>query len=264
MKTILITGSTDGIGKATAFDFAEQGYKVIVHGRNQSRVINTVDEIKEKTNNHNIDYVIADFSDLSAVKKLSSELKNKLQHLDILINNAAVISTEYIETKDNIEMTFQVNHVAPFLLTYQLLPLLKKNTNSQIINIASIAHSESIDFDKILDKNYFDSYSAYEISKLANILFTYKLADDLLKDKICVNTLHPGVISTKLLHVLWAGGDNVQKAVEVINIVKSQAELNHVTGKYFINEIPSKSSKISYNKEVQNKMYEFTFNLLNT
>lgn len=263
MKTVLITGSTDGIGKATAFDFAKQGYKVIIHGKSKSKVTKTIIEIKERTDNQNIDYALADFADLNAVKGLSEELKTKLDHLNILVNNAAIITKEYNETIDNLEMTFQVNHVAPFLLTHQLLPLLKKTNNSQIINIASMAHSECLDFDKILDKNYFDSYNAYEISKLANILFTYKLAVDLVIDKICVNTLHPGVISTKLLHVLWAGGDNVQKAVKLINHVKNEAEKNGVTGQYFVNSYPSKSSKISYDKAIQNKLFDFTNNLLN-
>lgn len=261
-KQILITGATDGIGKATALYLAGIGHNIIVHGRNQKRINDAISEIKRKTGNNNIDYVIADFSSLQEVQAAAESLLQKDKPIDVLINNAAVITPEYMESKDNIELTFQVNYLAHFLLTLQILPLLQAKNDSQIISISSIAHAENLDFSNILNPKYFDPYSAYEISKLANILFTYKLANKLKKNKISVNCLHPGVINTKLLHVLWTGGNPVEKAVEVITNVMEQAEKNHISGKYFTGKYPSRSSDISYDKKVQQKIWDYSIELL--
>lgn len=262
MKRILITGSTDGIGKATALAFAIKGNHIIIHGRNIEKVEEIVNWIKDKSNNDNIDYFVADFNSLDEVEKAAIEVNEKFEYLDILINNAATITPEFIESENNNEMTFQVNQLAPFMFTLQLIPLLKQKKTSQIVNIASISHAETLDFNQILDKKHFDPFRAYEISKLANILFTYKLSNRLLKDQILVNTLHPGVISTKLLHVLWSGGDNVSEAVKVVENVISQAEKKNVSGKYFVGKSPSKSSAISYDENIQDKMWAFCMNLL--
>jgi len=261
-KRILITGATDGIGKATASYLANEGHHIIVHGRNKNKVVITAKEIRKKTGNKNIDTLIADFSSLTEVDKAAKSLREKYNFLDILINNAAVIVPGYMESKDGIELIFQVNYLAHFLLTLNLLPLLKSKPGSQIINIASIAHADNIDFDKILDPKYFDPYSAYEISKLSNILFTYKLAKDLKKDKIYVNCLHPGVISTKLLHVLWSGGAPVDNAVEVIKNTIFQAENNDASGNFFMGNSPARSSTISYDEKIQQKMWDFSQKLL--
>lgn len=261
-KQILITGSTDGIGKATAIHLAKEGHHIIVHGRHENKVNNTAEEIRVKTGNKNIDTLSADFSSLAEVQDTSKSLLEKYDHIDVLINNAAVITPEYTESNDGIELTFQVNHLAPFLLTLNLLPLLKNRSGSQIINIASIAHAENIDFENILDPKYFDPYSAYEISKLGNILFTYKLARDLKNEKIAVNCLHPGVISTKLLHVLWSGGSPVENAVGVIKNTMLQAEKNNITGKFFTGNSPSRSSAVSYNEITQQEMWDYSMDLL--
>ena len=262
MKTIFITGATDGIGKATALHLAKEGNKMILHGRNPDRLKDTTEWIKTESNNKNIEYAVADFSSLASVKKMVNDTVNRLDHIDILINNAGIITPEYTETNDGFETIFQVNHLAVFLLTLGLLPLIKNKKNSQIVNVASISHSYSLDFDKILDKKYFNPFDAYEISKLANILFTYKLARDLKNENVLVNTLHPGVIRTKLLHVLWGGGDDVSEAVKVIKNVIFQAKNKHLTGQYFVGNLPSKSAPISYNHDIQTKMWNYCKRLI--
>jgi len=261
-KRILITGATDGIGEAFAKYMASKGHHVIIHGRNREKVKDTALEIIKKTKNKKIDTIVADFASLTEVQSMSKSLLGKYNFLDILINNAAVIAPEYIESVDKIELTFQVNYLSPFLLTLNVLPLLKSKQSSQIINIASIAHAETINFNTILDPEFFDSYSAYEISKLCNILFTYKLAKKLQNKKITVNCLHPGVISTKLLHVLWSGGAPVKNAVEVIKNVMIQAEKKFETGKFFAGKSLVLSSAISYDENTQQKIWDFSMNLL--
>jgi len=258
MKTILITGSTDGIGKAAARYYAENGYEVIVHGKNNERVQSVLSELKD----YNVDSFVADFNSLSEVIKSTEILKAKYKSIDVLVNNAAIIAKEYRETVDGYESTFQINHLSPFLFTLGVLPLIKASNHSQIINISSVAHAETVDFDRILDKKYFDSYSAYEISKLANILFTYYLSDLLLKDNVYVNTLHPGVIRTKLLHVLWSGGESTEEAVNMINNVEYLVEKERVTGKYYIYGHEGETSDISYEKEVQSQMWQFCLKLI--
>ena len=261
-KKILITGATDGIGKATALNLAKEEHSIIVHGRNSIKVLNTIEHITNQTGNTNIIPFVADFASLNEVKDAAGIITKKVKSLDILINNAAVICPKYEESKDGYEMTFQVNYLAPFLLTFSLLPLIKKGNSPQIINIASIAHASSLDFNNILNPDVYDAYTAYEISKLANILFTYKLADKLRNEQINVNTLHPGVISTKLLHVLWSGGASVESAVSVIKNVIEESEKNDITGNFFIGKSPVLSSEISYNENIQNRMWEYSLALL--
>ena len=258
MKKILITGSTDGIGKATAKFYAKNGNKVIIHGRNKERI----SQIQHEFKGYNIDYIIADFARMSEVKECSLKLKAKYKNIDILINNAAIIAEEYIKTADGLESTFQINHLSPFLFTLNILSLLKEKKGSQIINISSNAHSDSLEFSTILEEKNFDSYKAYEISKLANILFTYKLSEILKGDRVFVNTLHPGVIETKLLHVLWSGGDSVNRAVGMIKMVEEYVEANEVSGQYFIEKAIGKTSLISYDKKIQDQMWQFCMALI--
>lgn len=261
-KNILITGATDGIGKATAMNMAKQGHRVIVHGRNKRKTEKTIEEIIHKTGNSRINPLVADFASFKEVENAVEYINNHIERIDILINNAAVILPGYEESKDGYEMTFQVNYLSPFLLTLGILPALRKRSRPQIINIASIAHASSLDFSRIMRRDLYDAYTAYEISKLGNILFTYKLAEELRNEGIKVNCLHPGVINTKLLHVLWSGGAPVNNAVNVINNVINEAEHNNVTGKFFVGNSPSASSEISYDKSVQLQIWDFSLKSL--
>ena len=139
-KSILVTGSTDGIGKQTALGLARMGAKVLLHGRDREKVLMVRDEIAQKTDNDQLDIFIADLSSQKQVLNLAAEVTDKHEHLHVLINNAGTYSPERILTEDGLEMTFSVNYLAPFLLTLQLLELLKKSSPSRIVNVASIAH----------------------------------------------------------------------------------------------------------------------------
>jgi NAD(P)-dependent dehydrogenase (short-subunit alcohol dehydrogenase family) len=259
-KTILITGSTDGIGKQTALELAESGARILLHGRNQKEVEATVKEISANTHNHNIDFFISDLSSLSQVRELADAIKSKYNSLEILINNAGVFMNDLIITEDGYEMTFTVNHLAPFLLTHLLLDLLKRNPKSRIITVSSIAHQRGkLEFDNLHGEKLFDGYGAYSLSKLANILFTYELADRLAGTGITVNCFHPGVITTKLLRQGFRmTGDSLKEGAETAVYLASSLEVENVSGKYFFKKKPISSSPLTYDTKLRKKFWELS------
>jgi len=258
-KTALITGSTDGIGKQTAFELAEMGAKVIIHGRNSLRTKSVYEEIKNKTGNDSIDYFVADFSSLDEVKSLSHDIHQKYEKLDVLLNNAGIYESEKVITKDGFEKTFAINHIAHFLLTALLMDLIKKSDYSRIINVASMAHASELDFDNLQGDKFYDGYTAYSYSKLCNILFTYYLTQKLSGTNITTNCLHPGVIGTKLLQAGWGiGGGSLKEGCRTSVYLASSPEVENITGKYFVNSRQANSSSISYDKQVQKKLWDLS------
>jgi NAD(P)-dependent dehydrogenase (short-subunit alcohol dehydrogenase family) len=259
-KIVLITGASDGIGKQTAIDLAGKRATVILHGRNENRLLKTQEEVSHLTNNKNISTVTADLSSLKQVRKAAKEIKSKLNRLDVLINNAGVYMKTRILTEDGFETTFAVNHLAPFLLTNLLLELLKQSDSSRIINVSSIAHTRAqLDFENLNGEKSFDAYNAYAVSKLANVLFTYKLADQLKNVGISVNALHPGVISTKLLRAGFnIQGASLKEGASTSVYLASSHKVQNITGKYFVKMVETPSSDDSYNKEYQKKMWDLS------
>jgi retinol dehydrogenase 14 len=258
-KIILITGSTDGIGKQTALDLAEMVASVIVHGRDPERTMNVAAEIKESTGNPSVDFFVADFSSLQEVKTLSDQLHEKYDRLDVLINNAGVYMKQRELSKDGFEMTFAVNHLAHFMLTHLLMDLVKKAAHSRIINVASMAHAHEMDFDNLQAEKFFDGYTAYSLSKLCNIIFTYELARRLEGTSITVNCLHPGVIKTKLLRVGWGmGGGSLSSGSKTSVYLASSPEVEKVTGRYYANSRPAISAKVSHDPVFQNKLWQMS------
>ncbi len=262
-KTILITGATDGIGKQTAFDLAEKGYSVIVHGRSENKCADILKWIRNETGNENINYVVSDFSKLNEVRKLATELKQRFVKLDVLLNNAGVYMNDFLLTGDEFETTFAVNHLAPFLLTNLLLDQI--DNGGRIINVSSIAHtSATLDWDNLNAEKYFDGYYAYALSKLANVLFTYELAKRVDDRNITVNALHPGVITTKLLKAGFnMEGAGLKEGAATSVYLASSPEVENVTSKYFVKSKAVESSPISYVKENREKMWEVSEQIFN-
>jgi retinol dehydrogenase 14 len=258
-KIILITGSTDGIGKQTAFDLADMGAKVIIHGRDETKAKFVAYEIKESTGNPSVDYFIADFSSLQEVKNLAVQLHSKYDKLDVLINNAGVYMNKREFSKDGFEMTFAVNHLAHFLLTHLLMDMIEKSENGRILNVASMAHAHEIDFDNLQGEKFFDGYTAYSYSKLCNILFTYQLARQLENKGLTVTCLHPGVIRTKLLRTGWGmGGGSLASGSKTSVFLASSPEMEKATGKYFANKQEVASARISYDQVMQDKLWQLS------
>jgi len=195
-KICLVTGGTNGIGKATAQALARMGGTVVIVGRNAPKTAQLVEEIRAASGNNNVDFLLADLSSQQEVCRLASEFKSRYAHLHVLINNAGAVFMQRQLSVDGIEMTFALNHLAPFLLTDLLLDTIKASAPARIINVASNAHTTGkIEFDNLQgERNY--SPRVYENSKLANILFTMELARRLEGNGVTVNALHPGFTAT--------------------------------------------------------------------
>jgi len=264
MKIILITGSTDGIGKQTALELALQNHQVIIHGRSKEKCLKTLEEIKSKSSNTKIDFVVADLSNFNEVKQMAEEVKTKFDHLNVLINNAGVYLKKRMTDEKGIELTFKINHLAHFYLTYLLFDLIKKSEDGRIINVSSIAHENADDYlsDIMLEKDY-SGYRSYANSKLYNILFTYALHRRIKNSNVKVFALHPGVISTKLLYEGFRiSGSPFSIGAETPVYLATSNDVINESGKYFIKKKPVKSSKTSYNEKLQEELWDISIKLI--
>lgn len=233
--TIFITGSTDGIGKQTALELARRGAHVILHGRSESRCIAAQQEISALVPASRVDYATGDLSSLQEVRTLADGLLRNFPRIDVLLNNAGVFMTERKLSADGHEMTFAVNHLAPFLLTHLLLPRLTASADGRVVTVSSIAHRNGrIDLADLSGEHSFSGYGAYATSKLANILFTTELARR--QPSLSANCLHPGVVNTKLLRVGFSGvngNDTLEQGAETSVHCAVSEEVKGISGKYF-------------------------------
>jgi NAD(P)-dependent dehydrogenase (short-subunit alcohol dehydrogenase family) len=199
--TMLITGASDGIGLQTAMQLGQHGARVLVHARNEAKARDVV----KRLDAHGVKAAVpvwADLSIMAQVKALAAQVKAHTSVLDVLVNNAGVFMTEEQKSADGFELTFAVNHFAPFALTHELMPLLDAAPAARIVNVSSVAHSRGrVTVDDLPAPRHFDGYAAYGASKLLNVLFTHELARRLTaaKKQPVTFALHPGVITTKLL-----------------------------------------------------------------
>ncbi len=260
-KRIFITGATDGIGKQTALELAKTGAEVILHGRNTARGRESIEEIIEQSGNRKITYENADLASLAQVNKLAARLKEKYDSLDVLINNAGVFKRGQTFTKDEVETTFGVNHLAHFSLTVQLLPLMLQSKQGRVVTVSSIAHSNSpkIPFDDLSEINSYIDYSAYSLSKMANILFSIELAERLKDTTVTSNSLHPGVITTKLLHEGFGiSGSSVEEGCKTSVFLAIDESLSDVSGNYFINSKASDPSPLAFDPAIRRNLWELS------
>ena len=267
-KVCLITGATSGIGEVTAHELAKQGATVVVVGRNRQKAEATVHEIKSHTGNQDVGYLLADLSSQKEVRGLAKEFEARHDRLDVLVNNAGAIFSEYGETGDGIERTFAVNHLNYFLLTNLLLDELIAGAPSRIVNVSSGAHQGAeLDFDDLGTRQNYGFMKAYGRSKLANVLFTYELARRLEESGITANALHPGAVATNFgsNNAVWYARPVLalfrffavtpEKGAETSVYLASSPEVEGVTGKYFANKKPVSSSKTSYDREAAKKLW---------
>src|SRR5215213_8226358 len=197
--TILVTGATDGLGKHIASALARRGATVLVHGRSPERLEVTLEELRGQTSSQKVGSYLADLSSLAAVRDLADRLLSEYDRLDVLVNNAGIIVQERKESEDGFELTFAVNYLAHFLLTSLLLPLLRDSAPARVVNVASAGQSP-VDFDDVMLERRYDGMRAYTQSKLAQILFTFKLAEQLSGSGVSANALHPAsLMDTKMV-----------------------------------------------------------------
>ncbi|HEV8566533.1 MAG TPA: SDR family oxidoreductase [Actinoplanes sp.] len=257
-KTVLVTGGSGGIGRATALGLAAMGAHLAITGRDRWRTEDAAREIRT-AGGEQVDVFVADLSAQSQVRRLADEVLRSLPRIDVLINNVGGYWNTRHVTADGLERTFALNHLAPFLLTNLLLDRLKQSAPARVVTVSSNAQAMGrIDFD---DRE--QSYSgarAYNQSKLANVLFTYELARRLEATSVTANALHPGMVSTSF------GAEDpgrvqrlfvpfmrpfmkvpAQGAATSIHLA-SAPDLEQVTGRYFANSKPKKSAKRSYDQ----------------
>ena len=274
-KTVLITGATSGIGKATAMGLAHMGARVVMVGRDRGRGEAAMADIKEDSGNASVDLMLADVSSQEEIRRLANEFKEAYPRLDVLINNAGVFRSERITTADGIEATFAVNHLAYFLLTNLLLDRLKAGAPSRIVNVASADHSNAtIDFDDLQGEEGYTGAKAYSRSKLANVLFTYELARRLQGTGVTVNCLHPGVVGTNLgsgvsgafgfvVRALRPLMKSPEKGAETSIYLASSPEVEGLSGGYFVKKAEARSSNASHDERLATRLWEVSAELTN-
>ncbi len=197
LKTCVVTGANSGIGREVARGLAAEGWRVLMVARSREKGEAARAEIMASTGNRHVELLISDLSSQRIVRELAATILDRCDRLDALINNAGLTLGKRILTDDGIEMTFAVNHLAPFLLTRLLLDRLKASAPSRIVNVASDAHRRGeIDFDDPSAERGYSAWRAYSQSKLANVLFTRELARRLEGTDVTVTCLHPGVVRT--------------------------------------------------------------------
>ncbi len=259
MKTVLITGATDGIGAETALQLAKAGWRVIVHGRYQGRCRAVLKRIREETGNAYADSIYADLASLSEIRDMSRRLHDRFEHLDVLINNAGVFEPELHYTVDGLERTFAVNHLAHFLLTGLVQDLLQRAEKARIITVSSMAHATAMDFNNLRGQKHYSGYEAYGMSKLANILFTFRLAEKLKQTSLTANCLHPGVIQTKLLRAGWGiGGSSVAQGAKNSVYLATSAEVEKVNGAYFSDGRQARPAAVAFDRNVQERLWKLS------
>lgn len=240
-KTILITGSTDGIGKLAALKLAQAGHQVYLHGRDANKLASVIAEVQTVATGaavNNIDGFVADFSDLTAVRKMAAEVKEKLPKLDVLINNAGIYTTASATTKDGLDVRFVVNYLAPYELTNALLPLLKQSSKARIVNLSSAAQAP-ISYEAFVGKSRLNDKDAYAQSKLALTMWSMALADAVASNDINVIAVNPGsLLNTKMVNEAygqyWSSAD---KGANILTELAISDGFMNDTGKYFDNDI---------------------------
>lgn len=258
MSIILVTGATDGIGLETARELAVLGHEVVLHGRSEEKAQRARDATRRAAPEAALHTAHADLSDPAAIKRMAQDLAARLTRLDVLINNAGVYMNERRLTGDGFETTLAVNYLAPFLLTHLLLPLLKESPEPRAVTVSSVAHqSGRIAFDNLNGERHFDAYHAYANSKLAVALFAAELARR--EPWLASNSLHPGVIGTKLLHAGFdMKGDPVTEGAQTPVFLATSPEVKGITGKYFDRCAAVRPSPLVEDEHLAQQLWERT------
>lgn len=200
-RVFLVTGGTEGIGKAAALQFAQRGATLVLVGRNKEKTTRVIEELKSHSGNSKIEPIFADLSTIAEVRRVAAEFRAKYDRLDVLVNNAGAMFTEYGLTSDGYERTFALNHLSYFVLTTELLDLLRKTKGSRVVSTSSDAHQTGrIDLTSIAKRAGGAGWRAYGDSKLANILFTIELAKKLEGCDTIAACFHPGFVHTGFGH----------------------------------------------------------------
>jgi NAD(P)-dependent dehydrogenase (short-subunit alcohol dehydrogenase family) len=258
-QTILITGSTSGLGRELSRTLAEQGATLFLHGRDKERVQETLQQVRATTGNDRIEFFCADLASLRQVGELAREIVNRVARLDVLVNNAGVgfgkDTSKRELSEDRYELRFAVNYLAPYYLTERLIPLLKTSAPARVVNVASVGQAP-IDFENIMFERGYNGVTAYRRSKLAMIAWTFDLAAQLAGSGVTVNAIHPAsLMPTKMvLEAGWQVMSTVEEGLRATLRLVNDPELETLTGEYFDGLNLAKANAQAYNRQVQQRL----------
>jgi NAD(P)-dependent dehydrogenase (short-subunit alcohol dehydrogenase family) len=274
-KTVLITGATGGIGRATAIGLAALGARVAITGRGLMRAEAAAVDIRDATGNPDVNAFGADLSSQAEVRRLATEVLDAYPRLDVLVNNVGGFSATRHVTADGLEHTFALNHLAPFLVTNLLLERLKASAPARVVTVSSGAQSMgTIDFEDLQGERRYDGQKAYNQSKLASVMFTYELARHLEGSGVTATVLHPGVVSTAfgaedpswvykvIVPLVRPFMKSPQQGAATSIYLASSPKLEGVTGVYFAKGRPQTSNKASYDEAAAAHLWQVSAGLV--
>ncbi len=258
-QTVLVTGATDGLGREVARELAERRARVLLHGRDRDKGEGVRQAIGEETGNQRIDVLVADLSSLAQVRDLARQIGESTDVLHALVNNAGIAGPARTETEDGHELHFAVNYLSHFLLTNELLPLLERSAPARIVNVASIGQAP-IDFDDPMLERGYDPMRAYSQSKLAQISFTFELAERLGDTGVTVNALHPATLMDTKMVRDYSGRPrtSVEEGTEATLRLVTDPDLDGVTGRYFEGLRESHAHPQAYEPEALKRLWELS------
>jgi NAD(P)-dependent dehydrogenase (short-subunit alcohol dehydrogenase family) len=266
-RTILITGATDGLGRALATSLAADGAQLILHGRSRDKLDRTAAELAQADDGQAPATLLADLADLKQVRDLADQVASLTSHLDVLVNNAGIGSGEpegrtRRVSADGYELRFAVNYLAGFDLTLRLLPLLKASPAARVVNVASIGQ-HPIDFDDVMLEHNYSGTRAYGQSKLAQITAGFVLAERLPPDAITVNSLHPATyMPTKMvLNEIGHSVDTLEQGEAATRRLVNAPDLATTTGRFFDRFHESRAHASAYDPETRRRLWRLSLDL---
>lgn len=275
-KVILVTGATDGIGKAAAHQFARRGATVVIAGRSKDKGLQVVEELRSATNNQSIELLVGDLTTVAGTKAVAAAFKAKHSKLDVLANNAGALFPGRALTADGVETTFALNHLSYFVLTHELLDALAASPDPRVVNTASNPPPSmgTIDFNDFVSRQSGKAaFPVYFASKVANVLFTREMAHRVKTQGIRVNCFNPGVVATKFL----TQGDAVarvmrllmrpfsrtpDKAAETLVWLATSSEAGKFSGEFFADKKVATTATPTTDPELARRLWALTEEVL--
>lgn len=276
-RVCIVTGANSGTGYVTALELARGGATVAMLCRNGDKGAAAREAIMAETGNQQVELIVADLAEMAEVRRAAREFTDRHAKLDVLVNNAGGITQTRRESSEGLEAMFAGNYLGHFLLTTLLIQQLKNAERARVINVSSMAHKGAkIDFADLQGRDSWNPMRGYGQSKLAQILFTYELAESLRDTGVTVNAMHPGAVASGfkngtggitrvVIGAFYAGfGISPEKGADTILHLADAPEVADVTGKYFIKRSPVTTSKNSYDAETRRRLWVVSEEVLAT